>query len=642
MTEHSPYEPAAWLRDLARVKPARWRWGPSLRAALCVAGPLAAGLALDQILTALWISMGTLTAAGGEGAGTYRSRFRQMAIAAPIGASGYLAGHLGALPWPAVIAAMTAIAFLAGIVNSYGAAFSIGTMQFLLVAALALGLPEIAPFWRPALLFLAGVGLYAFVLWIETLLDRRRPERRMLADLIADLGSLARLRAAMPDGPEGAARRDAARRKVTDDTRALYATLIETRRNGRTRETVTHAEILDAADDLFVGVIAETDPAALAATAAWLDALSTATMRRAVVPKPPSGLALSGRLRRLAAAIATGAFLLREDAAAAPTTARSPWSLHVLAVGPVVLQRAAALALCIGAAYSARYFIHASHWYWVPLTVALVMKPDLGSIFVRAVLRSVGTSAGVAIGAALLILAPKGWPLVACIAALALVLPWAKAVSYGVQALVLTPLVLALLDLIVPAAETVDYGWQRLIDTAIGGGIVLILGYFIWPRRQGRALAAQFGAAMAAISDYLVAACSPAGGPGRDVEAARWTAYARLSDLRATLGRSMSEPPPAGPEAAAWFPPVAAAERICDRITAQAAGGAGALPTAEVQAAAGRLRDIGRAPSGPAAAGTAPTGPDFLAAVAGEAARIGALLTTLDGTGGRGSAGKAA
>lgn len=125
-----PYRPADWLRALARQQVVPFPWRPSLRAAICVALPLAAGLAAGQVPASLWIAMATLTIAGGEGSGTYRSRFRQMAISTPLAACGLFAGYLAVLPYPAVIAAMTFLAFLAGLINSFGAAWSIGTMQF--------------------------------------------------------------------------------------------------------------------------------------------------------------------------------------------------------------------------------------------------------------------------------------------------------------------------------------------------------------------------------------------------------------------------------------------------------------------------------------------------------------------------------
>lgn len=632
MTPQTDHRPAPWLRELARQHPAPWPWGRSIRAAASIAGPLAIGLAVDQFLTALWIAMGTLISTGGEGAGTYRSRFRLMAISAPIGAAGYFCGHLAGLPFPATIAAMTAIAFLCGIVNSYGQPFSIGTMQFLLVASLALGLPQIAPFWQPAALFLVGVAIYALLLWVETLVDPRRPERAMLADLAAALGRLAAAQAA---GPGEAAEAEAPRRAVTDRARTLYAALLETRRQGRSREALDHAEILAASDALFSALLIERNRAALAAAASWLAALAQAISRRSPAPPPPAGQPLSGQLlsgqllsgqplssqplsgalERLSAAAASGVLVPPAGDAAPPRRAFVP-RLPRLAVGPVVLQQATALALCFGAALASHYVIDGNHWYWVPLTVALAMKPDFGSVFARAVLRAAGTTLGVAIGAGLLILLPKGYPLIAAMAVLALVLPWAKGLSYAAQAVALTPLVLILVDLILPMGETVDYGAQRLLDTVVGGAIVLVFGYFIWPRRHGAEIAARFAAALGALADYLETASAPDAPP-----AARWTAYARLSDLRATLGRAMTEPPPAGREAAAWFPAIAAAERICDLITAASADGtAAAAPPAETQAVAQALRRLSVDPPPTALTDR------FLSSIAAEAAQLATLL----------------
>jgi len=48
------------------------------------------------------------------------------------------------------------------------------------------------------------------------------------------------------------------------------------------------------------------------------------------------------------------------------------------------------------------------------------------------------------------------------------------------------------------------------------------------------------------------------------------------------LRTALAEPPPASDEATAWFPLIAAAERICDHVTAYAAGAA--MPVSRVDA----------------------------------------------------------
>ena len=638
MTQTDHYTPANWLRELTRLHPAQWPWGQSLRAAIVVAAPLAVGLATGHETASLWVTLGAFNSVAGEGAGTYRSRFTQIAISG-LGAAGFLAGYLTALPYPLVIAAMTVLAFLAGIVSSYGAAFSVGAMRIMLTASIAIGLPEVAASWQPALLFLLGIAFHALLLGLEAVIDRRRPERRMLADYVAGLAALAEARVRAPAGADETPDLEAARRRVTDASKALYAVLLDGRRHGRTGEWVWLAGTLDATDLIFSGILGETDPAALREAGEWLHAASTAIRRNAAVPPPAASASrLTRRLGWLADAIAAQ----EGQPAPAPGPATEPPSgekLVTLAdrliVGRSVLIEAASLALCIALAFATRYVIDPNHWYWVPLTVAIVMKPDLGSIFVRAVQRAAGTAIGVVIGTAILILVPKGAGLIVVLAVLTAALPWSKLVSYAVQGAVLTPVILILLDLIAPTPHNIDYGMPRLVNTLIGGAIVLLFGYFLWPRTHGRQLAEKFEVAMAEIADYLVAACAPLPddkaerlAQGKRTLSARRACYGALSDLRSALARSMAEPPPAGREAAAWFPIVAGAERLCDRITAHAASRGPDTPeppAQDVAAMAARLRAIARAgPPGPQP--PAHTGNDFLDAVADEANQIAGKL----------------
>jgi uncharacterized membrane protein YccC len=629
-TEHAD-GPATWLRELARTAPPRWDWGRAIRVSASLAVPMGLGLAFDQFSLSLFVALGALTTAMADGEGSYRSRLWQLAVSSLIGALGFFAGYLNVLPYPVVIVVMATLAFFAGIVNSYGAAWSIGSMLALIYAAIAIGLPGIGPFWQPAALSLLGVAFFMLMLAAEALLDRRRPERAMVTGLLAGLADLARARAGAT--AVSGAEVEAARRTVTDRSRALYAEVIATRRGGRTHETLALADLLDAADGLFAALMADTDPARLTAAAGWLDALAEAIATRAEAPPPPA-LATAGSDALAALAAAAGAPADRPEARPARPHLRMPWAelkLPHLTVGRSVLQRAAALSLCTGIAYATRYILHVDHWYWVPLTVGIVMKPEIGSVFVRAVLRCAGTSLGVIVGVALLHVLPPGRDMILALALIGAFLPLAKSISYGVQMLAVTPVVLILLDLIAPVPGGIGYGEERFLATLVGGGIVLVFGYFIWPRRHGRELAQQFGAALDATADYLVAACGE-GGDRVAVLAAERAAYARLSDLRAALGRSMAEPPPAGREAAAWFPLVAAAERMCDRITAASKPGAARPPAAEVAAVAARLRSLGTPAGGTSAGpGTAPLTDPLLRALADEADRLSARLAgTLD------------
>ncbi|MBS7739094.1 MULTISPECIES: FUSC family protein [unclassified Chelatococcus] len=291
-------------------------------------------------MSGMWIAMGCLMMITGESSGSYRAIYTKMLISAPIGAAGYLLGYLASMPWGAVVVSMMVIGFVSALLSSKNRALSIGTLQTLLVASIALGVPAIAPFSQPAVLYLIGAVFYALVLGVEILI-----------------------------------------------------------RGWHAQDTPDEKPSLELLSEKTAGPVAS------------------------------------------------------------------------------MIAPAVAFALCLGAAYGTHWIYDAAHWFWVPLTVGLVMKPDFGSIRDRALQRIIGTLAGVLIGALTLAFVPKGLPLIAVLSILAGILPWAMQRSYVLQAVFLTPLVLILLDVIVPGTGDINYGMQRLLDTAIGGFIVIVIGY---------------------------------------------------------------------------------------------------------------------------------------------------------------------
>lgn len=216
------------------------------------------------------------------------------------------------------------------------------------------------------------------------------------------------------------------------------------------------------------------------------------------------------------------------------------------------------------------------------------MKPDLGSIFSRAVLRSLGTVAGAAIAVVVGALLTTSVGEALAIAVLAACLPWAMARSYLWQAVFLTPLIMLLIDAVVPHESVLDISEARLITTVIGG-LIVVFGYLIWPSQRHPRVDVAFAAAIEALAAYLRGVAD--GAAAERVTAERRRAYRRLFDTRVRLQRTLSEPPPAGAEAWSWIPLVTAAERIADRIT-----GISALrrpvPRADLVAAADALDDL--------------------------------------------------
>lgn len=633
-----------WLNNTLRLAPAKWPVNRSIRTAIGIGVPLAAGFYTGQALVFMWITIAIMMQSTGEGTGSYRSLFRITAISSAIGSLGILAGYLWFIPAPIAVVILTALAFIAGLVNSYGVAYSKGTLQAFIVGSVTYGLaPEIhsaIPFWQASGLYLAGAVIYALMLGTEALIDKRRPERQRLSEYLAVLSALAAARAKSTQSSADSKAVEEKRRAVIDKYKALYDTLLDSRsaNNSRSKENWVHANLLQSGDALFSSVLANESADHLTAAADWLQESSSAVRHHHKLPACPTSLLDDNRLGahvlELIECMAAAGSRTNEvhKTPANGELSRVRWKkptfkLEHLIVGPEVLKIAAKLALCMGLAFSAQFVVHGNHWYWIPLTVSLVMRPEIGSVFVRALLRTLGTCVGVVIGTLILMIIPKGFLLLLTLVALASCMPWAMQRSYAVLTLFITPLVLILVDLVTPGTATINYAGQRLTDTIIGGCIVLIFGYFLWPRTHGKQLSGAYTIAMKALSGYFVMACSPDSGPSRNV---RLDVYSKLSNLRTQLQKQLAEPPPVDREAAQWFPVIVAAEGLADRITVYIENlqrGDPPPDPAQVESLAAHMRSI-VGDSHPLTESDLPSGSPFLDAVADDLNAITRLLET--------------
>ncbi|MGH3629105.1 MAG: FUSC family protein, partial [Sciscionella sp.] len=224
------------------------------------------------------------------------------------------------------------------------------------------------------------------------------------------------------------------------------------------------------------------------------------------------------------------------------------------------------LALCEAVALLAVHLLALQRPYWVMLTVAIVLKPDFGSVFARGVLRGGGTVVGVLLGTGILALHPRGFVLVLIVAVIAAILPVGQARNYGMFATFLTPLVIILLDLAKPGGSSLVLA--RLLDTLLGCAIVLIVGYLLWPGGRTPKVGERLASSIESLATYAARALTVAQGrPRGERYALRRRAYRALADLRTEFQRLVAEPSAAGRQAAAWWPVTVALERYADAIT---------------------------------------------------------------------------
>jgi uncharacterized membrane protein YccC len=304
-----------------------------------------------------------------------------------------------------------------------------------------------------------------------------------------------------------------------------------------------------------------------------------------------------------------------------PSAAREPWAARLrrwaddaveqLAGGAIAWQFTIRLMACTGVAAVLSDVLPLERSYWVPLTVAVILKPDYGSVFARALQRAIGTVLGAVLGAAILAVVPFGPWLLLPFGILAALMPYGKARNFGLSAAFLTPLVVLLIDLQNPG------GWRlaadRALDTLLASAVVLLIGYAPWPASWHAHLPAKFAATLRVISDYmdesLVAAWAPGsaatpkatpdlkGRPAQRSRLRRRSSRA-LSDLRAEYQRTMSEPSAVSRRASVFWPGVVALEDLMDAVTAtavQISRGAPAPAPAAVRQLTGELRAIAEA-----------------------------------------------
>ena len=563
-----------WLAEVVRPRRAPVPWPEMARAALAICVPLSAAYAAGRgtlgVLPATGGLLGTMTDAGGP----YLSRVKRVCSAAVFGGAAGLA--IGAVThghgWLAVVA-LVVVAGVSGLLSALGDIGSVTGLQLLVYTSLGAGpIGALRPVWHTAAGFLAGV-VWALILilpgWLRAPYGR---EQRDVAAVYDALAGLLRSVGGSVGGDEYTARRQAltsALNTAYDELLTARSTATGLNRRRARLLAALNASHLMAEATVAVGVAGTRPPPMVIDV---VSRLAGAIRTGAPPPMIPPSWDESPAMLTLRDAMAEAARALSRDWYRAwPSPRRTP------AAGRVNWIFTLRLMTCMGAAGLVSEVLPLQRSYWVPLTVAIVFKPDYGSVFARALQRGIGTVVGAVAGAALLVLVHGAWLLIP-FAVLAALLPFGRSRNYGLLATFLTPLVVVLIDLLSPG------GWRlaedRLIDTLIGCAIVLLIGFAPWPMSWYSHLPRQYARTALDVCRYLEVALGSgtgpdagsgqAGGPPPARSRMRRSTYRALADLRAEFQRTMSEPPSISRRATAWWPAVIALEQVMDAITATA------------------------------------------------------------------------
>jgi uncharacterized membrane protein YccC len=554
-----------WLAQLVKAKGKPIDWMRCARAGASVGAPIALGVIFGQTGLGALAALGGLCGTYAAASGAYRDRARRMTMVISAGATGFFLGALtaGHPYWSAGLVIM--IAAVSALISSGGNNASLAGLQLLVNGLLGSAQPT-AVHPLIALACFATGGAWSLLLAIGAWPVRATaPERRMVSAVYDEL-------ATMLDAI-GTPRVYDERGKLTTALNTAYDALLTARSRLQGRDE-TYRRLLV--------LLTETTPVVEATVAlanarhrpprTLINAVSAAASTIATDGSPPEItfpergspriLALTNALRQVFELL-DGRDVWEPVRTQRPHIGRRliTWASNAIG-GPAAWLFALRLVICIAIAEALAIGLHLERSYWVPLTVAIVLKPDFGSVFARAVLRGGGTVVGVVLGTLVLATQLDRVILVALVVLIAAALPIGQIRNYGMFSTFVTPLVIVLQDITHPGDWSVVAA--RLLDTVLGCAIVLVVGYLLWPGSRKPKVGGTLAAVIDDLARYADRALSTEPG-GRS--ALRRRTYRSLSDLRTQFQRLITEPSAAGRQVEAWWPVMVGLERATDAVT---------------------------------------------------------------------------
>jgi uncharacterized membrane protein YccC len=423
----------------------------ALRNALGVGIPLAAGLLTGYKLSGVAIATGALNVAFSDGDDSYPQRARRMLAASILVAAAVFIGALSGGHHIAAVSIAAVWAFAAGLAVCLGTTpGDLGVISLVtLVVYSAQSLSPVNAGWS-AMLALGG-GLFQTLLAVLFWPVRRyEPERRALGSLYLELARVASNSAGQDTAPPASEASTHAQQMLSNLDRdhrlegERYRSLLNQGERirlalltlGRLHRRLSregsagdpfHAldGMFESAGDLLYAIgssLTRNDPLDIArrdlrAFSEWTAALRnyatgrlTPFVRALLADAQLQVDALAGQFR---AALELAEHATPEGAVSfARADLLRPMSLRVtsalailranLTLNSTACRHAIRLAVCLGAGDLGGRLLDWRRSYWLPMTIAIVLKPDFTSTFSRGVLRLAGTFAGLALATVLL------------------------------------------------------------------------------------------------------------------------------------------------------------------------------------------------------------------------------------------------
>jgi uncharacterized membrane protein YccC len=557
----------------------------ALRNSIAVGLPLAIGIALGKPLGAVAIATGALNVSYSDGRDPYGQRARRMLTWSVLGAVAVFTGSVtGAYHWAAILVA-AAWAFAAGMliaISTRAGDLGLNTLVVLIVFA-ARGAMDPKGALYGALLVLAGGLLqtaFALLFWP---LHRYEPERRALAGVYASLWKEIDPHSATPLatplsppspevqdtlaalGQDHSLESERFRLLFDQADRIRLSVFLLNRLRSELKHTENSAISVDRVLELSVSLLAQVAESLSSGEPISknpdlllkLDDLA----KSARAQNLPSALAeevagaidvLAGELRAVVElashAIPSGLvdFAKREEAnpwrlqlrgwlatLRANLDLRSPFCRHAIRLTAWV-----AIGDAIGRA------INWQRSYWIPMTVAVVLKPDFTTTLSRGVLRLAGTFAGLVFATVLYHAFPQSsLTQLFLVGAFTFAMRRIGPANYGVFSVAVSGLIVFLIAATgIPPGQVVVL---RGANTFLGGMLALI-AYALWPTWERKQVPEAMAEMLDASRAYFRAVVRQLGRSDAflqsDLDEARQTWRRVRSNAEASVDRVSSEP----------------------------------------------------------------------------------------------------
>lgn len=571
---------SSWHRRLGHrlttVEARQAPWTVALRNAAGVTLPLAVGLVLGHTGAGLAMAVGALTVMFSDQPGPYALRLKRLLLASAAGALAALVGFSLGAETAVVLPLVCAWVFVACLLVALGPAATRVGLTSIIVLLITSSRHELGPALSASGLIFAGGAFQTLLAVLSWPFDRHRPQRQMLASALDALALAVRGAAdnAAPP-PESAtinnlqadlvdrnSQRSSAEERffvVVREYDQIRLALVAMEQSVDRLDAAARALLQDWADDVarVLELAAESSrhPRTLvspsAAVARMNAGVSHLQRQLGGGDATPAARELADAVDKLARHVRVVARNCRSPTGAARsatgTPAAPPVRLQTDRPGNILranldwhstaFRHALRCTFVVTASLALVRWLDIPHGYWLPMTTAIVLKPDFSATVVTGVLRMAGTLVGLLLMSLLLAYVLQSEiARIASMGVLCFAFRDFAPRHYGIGITALSGMLVLMLALAGEPAMPVVV--TRALATS-GGCIVALAAYLAWPSWERRRVHLALAGMLEGWSEYLDSL-------RRDDQtthgSARRNARARRSDAQASLQRLRQEP----------------------------------------------------------------------------------------------------